>query len=60
MACGALTVDESSASLEEHTSFFVDKRWYQTSSRQSASDNPDVVSYLLRDNGFLSSIASCV
>ena len=48
VACGALTVDERSASLEEHTSFFVDNRGYHSSLGQSASDIPEVMSYLHR------------
>ena len=54
MSCGTLTADQSSAALEEHTSFIVEKRGYHTSSGQSASDVFDWVPYLLRDLGFLS------
>ena len=49
VTCGALTADESSAALEEHTSFVVEKWEYHYSSGQSASDVLDVVSYVLRD-----------
>ena len=38
VSCGTLTADQSSAALEEHTSFIVEKRGYHTSSGQSASD----------------------
>ena len=54
VSCGSLSVDESSAALEEHTSFIVEKRGYHSSSGQSAGDIVDVVPYLLRDVGFLS------
>ena len=54
VACGALSVDESSAALEEHSSFIVEKRGYHSSSGQSASGIVNVVPYLLRDVGFLS------
>ena len=48
-SCGLLTADESSAALEQHTSFIVEKRGYHYSSGQSAGDISDVVPYLLRD-----------
>ena len=54
VACGVLIADESSASLEQHTSFIAEKRGYHSSSGQSAGDISDVVPYLLRDIGFLS------
>ena len=54
VSCGSLSVDESSAALEEHASFIVEKRGYHSSSGQSAGDIVDVVPYLLRDVGFLS------
>ena len=54
VSCGSLSVDESSAALEEHTSFIVEKRGYHSSLGQSAGDIVDVVPYLLRDVGFLS------
>ena len=54
VSCGSLSVDESSAALEEHTSFIVEKRGYHSSSGQSAGDIVNVVPYLLRDVGFLS------
>ena len=54
VSCGALSVNESSAALEEHASFIVEKRWYHSSSVQSAGDIVNVVPYLLRDVGFLS------
>ena len=54
VSCGALSVDESSAALEEHASFIVEKRGYHSSSGQSAGDIVNVVPYLLRVVGFLS------
>ena len=54
VSCGSLSVDESSAALEEHTSFIVEKRRYHSSSGQSAGDIVDVVPYRLRDVGFSS------
>ena len=54
VSCGSLSVDESSAALEEHASFIVEKRGYHSSSGQSAGYIVNVVPYLLRDVGFLS------
>ena len=54
VTCAVLGVDESSAALEEHASFVVEKRGYHFSSGQSANDIVDVVRYLFRDIGFSS------